>query len=585
MRTLALISSAIGLLALSGARGALAAPDRGLEDGGELPTLSVHFFDEERPLTLDLRRIAALRDDVGGAQAIGGMEGEAFGIPGWSLLRTPEGRRSAAEALRLVEQTEALAGVAFAAPVFVGEDGGPLIPSERILVRFHGWVGRERAEGILRRTLGEVVDERQADAEGLAALASGFGGDELAYNVRTVGRNGFETLAMANELAAMPETVYAEPDMLFTGYSTLIPNDTFWSNQWGLDNQGQSGGTADMDMDAPEAWDITTGGSGIITVIFDTGVDPTHPDLNLRLPGVDTTSESGSGEPINECDNHGTWVAGCISSIIDNSLGVVGIAPTTRTASARPFISTIPCDGSWSSAASWTVDALTWAESIGARVTNNSNGYGFTSSAIADKYSATRSAGMVHFASAGNSGGSSPGYPAILPSLVSVSALDRNGDLASFSNTGADISAPGVTIGTTDRVGGDGTVSGDFVNVNGTSFASPYTAGVAALVLSAAPWLTAEEVEQILQETAVDLGVAGFDATFGAGFVNAFSAVTAAQASNCPEDLNGDGVVGAADLATLLGAWGPDGGEADLSDDGEVGATDLAVLLGGWGPC
>jgi len=544
--------------------------------------LAVHstyyFFDEARPLRLDGGRIAVLRSGDG-LEPIGELQARPFGIPGWSLVST-DGERQLGGMLDLVEEVERLPGATFVSPVFIGLDGGPVIPTDRILVRFHDWVGKHRAEAILRETLGAVV--LQPDDVGVRSMSADFGGAPLGFQIQTSGRDGFETLALANELAQMEETVYAEPDMLFTGSSMLIPNDTFWTNQWGLHNTGQSGGVADQDMDIPEAWDITTGDNSIIVAILDTGVDTTHPDLNLRLPGVDTTTDVGTGEAINACDNHGSPVAGCISAIINNNLGVVGAAPTCRTASARPFISNLACDGSWNSASSWTVNALTWAQGIGARVTNNSNGYGFTSSAIADAYNTLRNNGIVHFGSAGNNSGPSPTYPASLPTVMAVHALNRTGALASFSNTGGDISAPGEVIGSTDRVGAAGYVSTDYVNISGTSFASPYTAAVAALVLSVDPSLTAPEVEQLLKDTAVDLGASGFDATFGAGFVNAFNAVTAAGAS-CPADFDGSGFVDATDLALLLGGWGSGG--LDLNNDGVVDATDLALLLGGWGPC
>lgn len=344
-----------------------------------------------------------------------------------------------------------------------------------------------------------------------------------AYRVSADTRNGIDVLDAANALAQTPGVLWAEPDMIFTGRGSLFPNDTFFTSCWGLHNTGQSGGQPDFDMDCPEAWDITTGDPSIIVVVIDNGVDPTHPDIN-QITGEDFTNDVDlNGAPVNACDEHGTAVAGCVSGIINNSLGVVGSAPGCTVASARPFVSNQPCDGSWSSSSSWTVDALAWAESIGARVTNNSNGYGFTSSAIASKYSSTRANGMVHFASAGNNASTTITYPSSLSTVNSVLALNRNGDRANFSNwgIGAAFSAPGESITTTDRQGAEGYVSGDYVMVNGTSFASPYTAGVAALLLSVNPAMTASEVEQAIQDGATDLGSPGYDTDYGWGIVNA----------------------------------------------------------------
>ena len=87
----------------------------------------------------------------------------------------------------------------------------------------------------------------------------------------------------------------------------------------------------------------------------------------------------------------------------------------------------INSSGNWNSQASWTVDALTWAASIGARVTNNSNGYGFTSSAIEAAYATTRNSGMVHFASAMNNASPTLGYPSSLPTVNAVAARLRAG--------------------------------------------------------------------------------------------------------------------------------------------------------------
>src|SRR5262249_7412060 len=153
----------------------------------------------------------------------------------------------------------------------------------------------------------------------------------------------------------------------------------------------------------------------------------------------------------------------------------------------RAFISNNSCDNSWTTMSSWTVNALAWAQSIGARVSNNSNKYGslVQSSAIAAEYLFTRGMGMVHFAAAGNDTNNAIVYPASLPGVNAVAAVAEGGALASFSNhgTGLAFSAPGVQIYTTDRTGANGYTNGDYVFSFGTSVASPYAAGVAALVL------------------------------------------------------------------------------------------------------
>jgi subtilisin family serine protease len=341
-------------------------------------------------------------------------------------------------------------------------------------------------------------------------------------------------------------------------------------------------------------------------VIIDTGVQQNHPDINQITPGIDTTTETGAGGPNNGCDNHGTAVAGCVSATINNAIGVAGVAPNCRSASARTFISTLDCSGGWSSSSSWTVSALAWAEQIGARVTNNSNYYGFTSSAIAQKYADTRAGGMVHFAVAGNFAQASLEYPASLNSVNAVAATNRFGDRASFSSWGAGLafSAPGESILTTDRTGSAGYSSSNYATLNGTSFATPYAAGVAALALSVNPNLSAVEVEQLMQQTCINLGPPGYDTGTGWGHVNALNVVEQACASCCLADFVSaatfepppDGQVDGVDLAFLLGAWGAVSGAGSPADivtnptfepppDGVVDGADLAVLLGSWGAC
>src|SRR6185295_17794639 len=111
--------------------------------------------------------------------------------------------------------------------------------------------------------------------------------------------------------------------------------------------------------------------SSVVVVVLDIGVQLNHPDLNIAATNSDWTGQGSGGYPVNSCDNHGTACAGCISGIINNSLGV-----------ARIGISTVPCDGTWSGAISNTVNALNWAQTNGYRVTSNSNSYGSTSATL-----------------------------------------------------------------------------------------------------------------------------------------------------------------------------------------------------------
>jgi len=498
---------------------------------------SYHYFKEQRPLKLDASRVAVLQARQATTDAFnqalvkyGLAPGETHRVPvpRWSLATTPPTNRTESATRDLVSRLASDNSLDFVAPVFVGDDGGPVIVTPDILIGFEPTTTEQQAEAILAGITNAVILHRN------------WGNMKGAYHLHTAAKHGLDVLALANQLAERPEVKFAEPDMIFTGHSELIPNDTHFSALWGILNTGQSGGVAGMDMKGTQAWDITTGSSSIIVVIIDVGVQPDHPDIH-QIPGTNFTSDASyDGGPVNACDNHGTAVAGCVSAIINNNVGVVGIAPGCVSASARTFIATSACDNSWTSQSSWTVNALAWALSIGARISNNSSFYGFQSSAIAQEYSYTRGLGMVHFSCAGNNSSSTITYPASLPDVNAVAALNESGSLASFSDygTGLALSAPGQDIYTTDRTGTNGWFSGNYGNANGTSFASPYAAGVAALVLSIDPLLNATNVEQILYQSCVDLGAPGYDTTYGWGFVNAYNAVQLARAY----DSVGDGI-------------------------------------------
>jgi hypothetical protein len=480
-----------------------------------------HYVYQGRDLSLELdetrllvRLEEGLLEKLDGNILVAGATTKRAPLDRWRFVEFDAPAKNASDMNKRIDAVAASPGVEFVSPVFKGPSFGLLAVTPDVLFRADPERGAD-PEGIVRSL-----------SEDLAAPLEPFGGMDGAFRFRAPTKNGFDVLALANRIARDPRVSWAEPDFLITGRSELIPNDPGFGDLWGIRNTGQFGGVPDMDMDGDAAWDTTTGSASIKILILDTGVQQDHPDLN-QLPGRDFTGQTTGGGPGNECDNHGTAVAGCVSAIINNAIGTVGIAPDCKVLSARIGVATVPCDGTWSGQVSWTVNALAWAESQGARVTNNSNSYGAPSTALNDKYASTRAGGMVHFASAGNNGVEGLGYPSSLPTVQSIAALMPTGAKASFSNYGWGLafSAPGTDVYTTDRVGSAGYSSGDYVFVDGTSFSSPYSAGVAALLLSKDPTLPAEAVERILAYTCMDLGSPGFDNIFGWGFVNAESAL------------------------------------------------------------
>jgi subtilisin family serine protease len=516
---------------------------------------SYHYFKEQRPLKLDVTRLAIWRAPAAEHLSRYGLDASAVapvGMDGWSFIETTASVRTEAGIEQTVSRIAEAEAVEFVSPVFLDDLDEPVVITPTVLVGFDRSLEPSRAEAIVAKSgVGAIVDRDWASME-------------RTYRVASAARNGFTVLEAANSLARRPEVVFAEPDMLVTGHTDAIPNDTYFPYLHGLHNDGTfpiyCGAKPDFDMDAHEAWDTTSGDPLILVAILDTGAQMNHPDLNIFSPGFDGTGQGGGGSPVNVCDNHGTWVAGTVSGIINNSLGIVGISPGVRTASARVFVTnvTTPCTQAGFIPETAVVAALDWAENVGARITNTSWSRNLMSSAIDQKFLDTRSRGMVHFAATGNAGTSTIVYPASIPSVNAVTAVDMCGHRAPFSNygTGLDFAAPGIVV-STDRTGTDGgndgvndgvclpsatlgcsstancpvgdacyLVSTDYAWVAGTSFAAPYAAGIAALLLSIHPNLTADQIEYALRKSSidpVDQDAIGYDTDFGWGFVNAFN--------------------------------------------------------------
>lgn len=540
----------------------LAAPDRAV---AAPPPTQARLIDPTRAFVLEA--------DLESAIALGAeVDPEGLAAPGWTTVSLPaEQDGPSAESLLASPK------IAFVAPVLREPDGRMLAPTARLIVRFEPWVDDAMAAGILA-----------AEDAGEIAATDAFG-IEGAVLLETGRRDGREVISLGDRLAARPGVRYAEPEWFFHGTASEIPNDPQFPNAWGLHNVGQmvstpcstNPGTADVDLDGPEAWDLVAVDPELIVVVIDDGMQFDHPDLQaLPALGADFTGQGGGGWPVHQCDNHGTAVAGCIAATRGNSLGTCGIASGVRVASARIAIPSEMCN-SWTVNSTWVAAALQWSVEIGARITNTS--WWFTeSSVIADAYASSAAAGLLHVASSGNLSSSSVTFPSSLPSVVSVGAIRSNGQRASFSNRGTDLefAAPGFQIVYLDRSGMAGNSSGDYGCASGTSFASPYVAGTAALMLSANPSLGAPQVRTLLKTATVDLGGVGWDADFGWGLPKASRAVRVAQR---PADLDRNGHVDATDLTLLLGLWGGVGPFGDLDGDGAIGPADLTFLLASWG--
>ena len=349
---------------------------------------------------------------------------------------------------------------------------------------------------------GRILVETRAglqDAE-LNKILSRHGGrsarrmNKIQVHVVTLPAGADERVA-AELLRRDPQIKSAEIDRLIA--PDQVGNDTYYASEWHLQT-----------IQAPTAWDSSLG-TGVTIAILDSGVDGTHPDLKGKLvPGWNFYDRNADTSDV---FGHGTKVAGSAAATSNNATGVTGVAWNAKIMPVRisdtagyAFYSTI-------------AEGIYWAADNGAKVVNVSYAvHGSASVQTAANYLKTKGGLLIN--SAGNSGA----LDATLANsaMISVSATAIGDVRASWSSYGdyVDVSAPGVGIWTTVRGGG-------YAAVSGTSFSSPITAGVVALMMSANPALKPTELENILKTTALDLGSAGADREFGAGRINAAAAV------------------------------------------------------------
>lgn len=292
-----------------------------------------------------------------------------------------------------------------------------------------------------------------------------------------------------------------ELDMIVTLDQTVT--DPSFNRSWALPK-----------IEAPDAWDISTG-DGIIVAVLDTGVDGTHPDLAANMvPGWNIFDNNDNTADVH---NHGTWVAGTIAAAANNGMGSAGVAWSAEIMPVRiaapdatAFFSTI-------------ANGIRWAADHGAKVVNVSYSGVAGSSTIRSAAQYLRNKGGVLVVSAGNSGSRLNYSPSDV--IMAVSATNSNDQRPNWSSYGSyvDIAAPGESIFTTSRGGG-------YSFVQGTSFSSPIVAATAALMFSANHELTPADLDQLILSTTTDLGEPGFDDFYGAGRVDAAAAVFAANA-------------------------------------------------------
>lgn len=288
----------------------------------------------------------------------------------------------------------------------------------------------------------------------------------------------FSTGELINKLQSNPNVESVEPNYIYK--PSKVPNDPKFGKLWGQNNAGQPvygiSGTSNADMDAPEAWDISTGSDSVVIAVIDSGVDYPHEDLAANMwknpkeipgngidddnngyvddvYGIDTANDTS--DPIDvvaEDGGHGTHVAGIIAAVGDNGRGVVGVSWNAKIMALK-FLTT---GGGSTSDAIECLEYVVAQKKAGVNIVaiNGSWGGGGFSQTLKDSIEAANNLGILFIAAAGNDGSDNdvtPQYPSSydLSGIIAVAATDQNDVLADFSNYGAtsvDLSAPGTNI-------------------------------------------------------------------------------------------------------------------------------------------
>ena len=401
--------------------------------------------------------------------------------------------------------------------------------------------------------VGLAAGVSDSEGEQLLAAAGATGDRKLRHVPAKLARVDPSRLdAVLRRLRSDPRVRFAEPN--YKVHALATPNDSAFGELWGLVNSGQAvkgvTGMPDADIDADQAWNVTTGSSSVVVGILDTGVDFSHPDLggsqtsspgDVEEPGRDRRRSrverrrrrrqrlrrrlarlglgerrqqpAGRHEPRHPRRRNDRRLG-------NNGQGIAGVNWNVKIMALK-FLDSHG-DGDLADA----VEALQYATSMGVRITNSSWGGGPFSQAMFDAIKAADSRGALFVAAAGNSGAdndAAPVYPASydVPNVIAVAATDQDDSLASFSNRGrasVDLAAPGTQVYST-------VLGGGYDWGTGTSMSAPHVTGTAALAAAAFPSATGAGLKALLLRT-VDPKPSLVGVTTTEGRLNAGRALT-----------------------------------------------------------
>ncbi len=424
-------------------------------------------------------------------------------------------------------------------------------------------MGMALAAGAVDREMLVTFDEQDLQSEAYQTLGVSkyLSSEKVGDDPATIRK--LRTLHVIKAMRKRADVLSADPNYIVQPMATA-PNDELYSRQWHYPQ-----------INLPQAWDITTGSSDVVVAVVDTGVLMNHPDLKEQLTSTgydfikdNSMSNDGGGidaDPDDPGDSatagsssfHGTHCAGTIAASTNNGIGVAGVSWDAKIMPVRVLgvgggTTYDVLQGVRYAAGLENDSGIKLSEDQRADIISMSLGGGGYTSTEASVYAAVRDQGIIVIAAAGNESTATPSYPASYDGVVSVSAVNINGTLASYSNYGnyVDVAAPGGDAGDYDGDGysdrvwstcGDdssGSIQYNYTAYNGTSMATPHVAGVVALMKALAPDMTPGEFDALLQNGDItnDIGDTGRDNYYGYGLIDAYQAVVAVS-SGVPTSL------------------------------------------------
>ena len=418
------------------------------------------------------------------------------------------------------------------------------VPGELIVkVRHNGPMTLAAKKEILASRVRQTLGKNQVLA------VDGFQTDASLFKVKIKDDAALSMMIQSFENESSVE--YAEPNFIYRASLdssepvSNLPNDPELAKLWGIQNSGQADaagqvGTVGSDINVVPLWqDGLVGSKNILVAVIDTGIDHTHPDLvdNVftnagEIPGNGIDDDSNGfiddvhgwnfeAKTANAKDDHdhGSHCAGTIGATGDNGKGIVGVNWNVTMLPVK-FLS-----ASGSGSLQGAIESINYARMMKVQVMSNSWGGGGYSQALKDAIEASKEAGIVFVAAAGNESNDNdarPTYPASyeVDNIISVAATDNRDTIARFSNYGpgrVHVAAPGVKVYSTTK-------DGRYAAFSGTSMATPHVAGIVALMLSDQSDLAYSEVKERLIKTSDP--VKGLKRKVTAkGRVNAYNAV------------------------------------------------------------